>query len=147
MENEDNSEEEYDEERVEEAELEGAVETKAAEEGVAIMKGGAGSEPPKRTRPKVAVSASPAPPAATEPSAVDTVLDAIADAPKSIADAIESVVAPGPAAAAPGPRVVRRRPQLAAPVPVSKPAEEPAIVEEEKEELQEGSCAPATDWP
>ena len=135
-------EEKEDEERVEEAKLEGAVETKAAEEGVAVMKGGAGDkqEPPKRTRPKVAVSVSLAPPApAPAPSAVDKVIDAIADAPKSIASAIESVVAPAPA---PGPRVIRRKPQVAAPMPVAalKPA---AAAEEEKEEqeLQEGTVS------
>lgn len=145
-----------DEERVEEAELEGAVETKAAEEGVKIMKGGAGDkqEPPKRTRPKVAASVLPAPltAAAPAPSAVGTVLDAIADAPKSIADAIESVVVAEPAVIAtelitadpiaaaevavaepilaelskPGPRVIRRRPQVA----ITEPEPEPVEIEE-----------------
>jgi len=144
-------EESEDLERVEESVLEGAVETKAAEEGVAVMKGGAGPEPVKRTRPKVAVSVSPAPPVpsvpAPQPSAVDTVLDAIAEAPKSIADAIGSVAAEPAAVVAaelvtedpiiaaaepvvaeilksevakPEPRVIRRRPQvaMAAPTPV-----------------------------
>ena len=119
-------EEEEDEERVEEAGLEGAVETKAEEEGVAVMKGGADQEPPKRTRPKVAIAAPvsvpPAPPV-PPPSAVETVIDAIAEAPKSIADAIESVVtpviAPVVTPVVTGPRVVRRRPQVAVVTPVA----------------------------
>ena len=120
-------EEEEDEERVKEAGLEGAVETKAEEEGVAIMKGGAVTPVLKRTRPKVAIAA-PASVLPAPPSAVDTVIDAIADAPKSIVEAIESVVTPViaavPAVAA---RVVRRRPVAAPAVvePVAAPVVEP----------------------
>jgi len=131
--------------RVEEAKLEGTVETKAEEKDVEVMKGGAGDtqDPPKRKRPKVAVSVPPAPQPAA-PSAIDTVVDAIVEAPKSIADAIESVVAPDPVIA-PGPvvapavvpRVVRRKPQVA----IVEPVAAPVVIEEEKEELQEGAIS------
>ena len=129
-------EKEEDAERVEEAKLEDAVETKATEEGAVVMKGGAVMPVLKRTRPKVApVSVLPA------PSAVETVIGAIAEAPKSIALAIESVtaavapvaavaavapVAPvAPVAVANGPRVVRRRP-----VAVVEPVAAVEVIEE-----------------